>query len=255
MTPPTLTTNTDADCRYDGPLRPSRRDTARSVATDDKPVAADAKWCNSFAVLRYRSLLGTVVGAHNYPAANTGCAGDAVGTPTAAAVAVPERLLDSGEIVLLAIKPSPWFILFVSAKVLILAVIVVLAWPYVVFTAELEQFRPLVYKIATIVALGRLAIAMLQWLHRTYVLTNKRIIRIAGVLHITVFEAPLARIQNTVLDLSLAQRVVRIGTIGFATAGTGVIDAYWSYIAQPLRVYAKIRSAIHHAQQGGDRGL
>src|SRR3989304_3816056 len=118
---------------------------------------------------------------------------------------VPAHLLDRDEIVILAVKPSLWFVLFVSARWLALAgVVIVLAAlfdePFMLDTLTLVEG-------ALALAAARVGIALLQWASRLYVLTNRRVIRVRGILRVDVFECQLSRIQNTFLILNWYERV------------------------------------------------
>jgi len=164
---------------------------------------------------------------------------------------VPAHLLDEGEAVILAIKPSLWFILFASAKVfLVVAAVVFLAWRWEYVYRDLFSFLSFrtIYQIAAVVVAVQLAVSFVVWLSRLYVLTNRRVIRIKGVFNIDIFEAPLARIQNTYLTLAVYERPVGLGSIHFATAGTAAIEATWQNISQPLDVHEMIRRAMRNAR-------
>lgn len=164
---------------------------------------------------------------------------------------LPAHLLDGDEIVILAVKPSLWFIVFVSAKWLaaMVAVIVLVGW--------LGRYVPQVNRTMVIqaaVALGaaRLGLALLQWSARLYVLTNRRVMRLMGIFNVDLFECPLTKIQNTYLTLAWYERLTSLGTISFATAGTGGIEASWLNVYNPLEIHERLRSAINRAQRPGN---
>ena len=95
------------------------------------------------------------------------------------------------------------------------------------------------------VAAVRLFWQFLEWLSRVYVLTDRRVIRVKGVLRISVFEAPLRQIQHTAAQYSIRERIFGLGTIGFATAGTGVIEAAWEMVARPMEVHGAVVQALN----------
>ncbi|HOA74360.1 MAG TPA: PH domain-containing protein [Phycisphaerae bacterium] len=164
---------------------------------------------------------------------------------------IPAHLLDGDEIVIFAIKPSLWFILFTSARWLIaLAVVIALtAW---VGPLVPGVNPPLVIKAALALAAARVGFALLQWVSRLYVLTNRRIMRLRGIFNVDLFECQLNKIQNTFLTLSWYERLVGLGSISFATAGTGGVEASWINLHNPLEVHERVRSAIHRAQKYGN---
>jgi hypothetical protein len=171
--------------------------------------------------------------------------------PVAAAELVPEHLLDGGEVVILAIKPSLWFIVFASARFLLAMVLVMAIAPWVaplIPGSETSHF----VKVAAALAAGRLGFAVLEWASRLYVLTNRRVMRIRGIFNINLFECALARVQNTYLTLAWYERLTRLGTISFATAGTSSLEASWLHCAHPLEVHEQVRAAIRRARGQGN---
>ena len=97
----------------------------------------------------------------------------------------------------------------------------------------------------------KVTIAVLVWLSRIYVLTDRRIIRQRGILHVNVFECALDRVQNTYLDFTWEQRLLGLGTIAFLTAGTAQVEAAWAYVADPLRRHREIVEAVRQAREAG----
>jgi hypothetical protein len=172
-----------------------------------------------------------------------GAGGEAAVVPPAAAM-LPAELIQPGEIIILLLKPSPWFILLEPLRSLttLAVVFVVASW--------LSRFEFLTLGkrelISAFVVLGgiRLFWQFLEWLGCVYVLTDRRVIRVRGVLRIHVFEAPLKNIQHLTLYFSVRERLFGLGTLGFATAGTGVVEAYWRMIAKPREVYRMVVEAM-----------
>ena len=163
---------------------------------------------------------------------------------------VPECLLAGDEIVLLAVKPSLWFIPLRSGPWLLTCALVAgLTWWLGHHGFGLDVAR-LGLQSALAVALVRVSVAMFQWACRLYVLTNRRVMRIKGVLHVNVFECPLVKIQNTYLDFTLTQRLVRIGSIHMQTAGTGGGNAVWEHLSQPTLIHTRLRNAIGRSDRG-----
>jgi uncharacterized membrane protein YdbT with pleckstrin-like domain len=165
----------------------------------------------------------------------------------AAAKTVPAQLLAGGEVVLLAVKPSLWFVLFVSFNWLLAAAVVVTA---VAVSAVPAAWRAPLIQVAIAAAAARVLVAMLQWVSRLYILTDRRIMMVRGVFHVDLFECSLAKIQHTHLSFRVYERLLRLGSIGFATAGTGAVEAVWLHIARPLAVHQLIREAIERAKRG-----
>lgn len=157
-----------------------------------------------------------------------------------AAAMLPMELLQPGELIILLLKPSPWFIVLAPLKTLV--VLVLLMFTAGVVNAQFDLgIAPRDLVLTTIGLVGaRLFWQFLEWLSRVYVLTDQRIIRVRGVLRVYVFEARLREIQHTEMLFSVRERVFALGTIGFATAGTAVNEAYWQMVAYPLEVHQKV---------------
>lgn len=157
-----------------------------------------------------------------------------------AAAMLPTELLQPGEIIILLLKPSPWFILLAPLKTLFLLVLLVLG-----FGAANAQFNlGVATRDIVLVGVGLVGIRLfwqfLEWLSRVYVLTDQRLIRVRGVLRVFVFECRLHEVQHTELLFSLRERPFGLGTLGFATAGTATLEAYWEMVAQPLEVHQRV---------------
>jgi len=160
---------------------------------------------------------------------------------------VPAHLLDGGEIVILAIKPSLWFVPLTSARWILLGIGLLAA-------ANISWISPHVagyLRMAGYLGVaGRLGWAMLQWVSRLYVLTNRRVMRLRGVFNVELFQCELTRIQSLVLSASWPERLVRSGTIIIQTAGAlGSVggSAAWRMITRPLEVHQKLNDAIRRA--------
>ena len=156
---------------------------------------------------------------------------------------IPQKLITEGEVVILALKPSLWFILLVSGRWLIAAAAVIAT---VQVSGEyLDRSWALrLVQGAILVAAVRLVIAAMEWLGRVYVLTDRRVMRLKGVVRIDLFECQLSRIQQVVLTAPLAERVVLCGTLLFYTAGTDTFDAAWETLAHPIAVYRTVMEAV-----------
>jgi len=164
---------------------------------------------------------------------------------------LPAQLLDGDEIVIFAVKPSLWFVLFTSARWLLVmgVVIALIGW----LGDQVPGLnRLLVIKAAVALAGARLGFALLQWVSRLYVLTNRRIMRLRGIFNVDLFECQLNKIQNTYLAMAWYERLAGLGSISFATAGTGGVEASWTNVNTPLELHERVRSAIHRARKYGE---
>ncbi|MFQ5429618.1 MAG: PH domain-containing protein [Phycisphaerae bacterium] len=177
-----------------------------------------------------------------------GPSGHAVGF--AAENMVPSHLLDGGEVVHFAIKPSAWFIPLESAWWLgAAALIAALSRTNVVS----PPYHGYLVQLAVLLAGLKLGWTTLEWVSRLYVLTNRRVMSIRGVFRVEMFECALDRIQNTFLTLSPGERVCRVGTVTVQTAAAPTGTGSWRMVSRPLEVHEQLREAITRARNFGGR--
>jgi membrane protein YdbS with pleckstrin-like domain len=109
--------------------------------------------------------------------------------------------------------------------------------------------------IGLIVAGMRLSWAALDWWMHAFALTDRRVIARRGILRTALYEAPLSRVQNTIVVQSLRERLFGLGTIGFATAGRGTFDAFWEMVASPFKVHRTVLDALErYGRRGPEHG-
>ncbi len=156
------------------------------------------------------------------------------------------HLLQPGETVILLLKPSLLFVPLASVSSLlgIAMVTFFLAWLERRFP-ELPGSDHMIIAMGVLLGTVRLLWQALEWSARLYVLTDRRIIRRRGVVRVSVFECPLANIQQTAVFQSLRERVFFLGTLCFATAGAASFIALWSYVQRPFEVQRTVAEAIN----------
>lgn len=168
---------------------------------------------------------------------------------TAVAVSRPvpqalQSVLHPDETVIMVLRPSPLYIVLSSLGTLVAAVIATLVLAY----AARHPWCPWSDAHAAGFGIGlasmRLGWAWLDWINHAYALTDRRVIARRGVIRTLLAEAPLSRIQNTIVIQSVRERVCFLGTLGFATAGRGTFDAFWESIPAPFDVHRKVLEAI-----------
>ena len=160
---------------------------------------------------------------------------------------LPGDLLADDETVIFAIKPSLWAIGFVSFRTVAVASLLALVTYILGPALHLGDYGLYLIELCGLVVLGRVGFALLQWASRTYVLTDRRVIRIRGVLTIDIFQSSLNRIQNTFMVLTLPERFFGLGDIEFTTAGTGAVEAVWRHLKNPLPIHHQLLRAMNAA--------
>lgn len=159
---------------------------------------------------------------------------------------IPGGVIDGGEIVILAIKPSMWRPLFDSAAWMVgswilAALLTILGKPIVGLSMTTT-----VQLVLMGGAVG-LAVAILRWIPTWYVLTNRRIIHIHGVRTPRIDSCELLEIRNTFVQVGIEEKVTNLGSITFVMDKASTRPRTWRSIQQPLEVHARVRRAIENA--------
>ena len=166
---------------------------------------------------------------------------------------LPAELLDGGEVVILARKPSLWFILFDSLQWIVAGAVVMVGAALAGGYMDMITHCTLIQGTVVVVAC-RVGIALLRWVSRFYVLTNRRILRIHGVLRAHILDIALTDVINTRVTVGRHERPVGLGTLRFACEHAAQHDTAWHNLAHPDEVHAEVRRAIERAidrQHGG----
>jgi hypothetical protein len=162
------------------------------------------------------------------------------------------RVLRDGELVLLLLRPSRWFILLSSLK--FLAIVLILMILAVVFDERLHYRSRQYVEIGGFLMAGRLMWGVLQWMGRLFILTDLRIIRLSGVFSINSYECPLRKVARTLLERTFKEQLVRIGTIVIVPQEEEFAIGYWQMVPRPKEVQQRIATAVSRAKQGGVGG-
>lgn len=175
-------------------------------------------------------------------------------------------LTPPGERVLMAARPSFRYILVKGLPDAFpgfaLALLASLAQPPVVRAAggldrSLAVWTDRVF--AVLIAAGatyaclRLIWAALDWFARDHILTEARLVALRGVVHTVRFDLPLRRVQHLAVSRSLLERLLGVGTIAAASAGTDGHEIVWRSVARPDDVLSMIRQRTDTVARAGDR--
>ena len=158
------------------------------------------------------------------------------------------QVLRDGELILLLLRPSRWFILLTSLR--FLAIVALAMALTVIFEDKLHGKRQYL-EIGVLLIVGRLAWGVLQWMSRLYILTDMRIIRLSGIFSVEVFDCPLRKVARTLLDISFTERLCRIGTIAIIPQDEEMPIGHWQMVANPKQVHEQIIATISRAKQLG----
>jgi hypothetical protein len=160
------------------------------------------------------------------------------------------HILQDGEIVLLIVKPSAWFILVSPMRFLAAVLIFVIAG--VLLGGRLEGKNLLYFiDVGIFLMAGRLMWATLQWMGQVYVLTDRRILTLSGIFSIDIFDCPLRKVARTRIAYTTRERVFRLGTIQIIPSSDEMPDSAWQMVAKPAEVHEMLVATINKSKQGG----
>ncbi|GJM24142.1 MAG: hypothetical protein DHS20C16_05570 [Phycisphaerae bacterium] len=159
---------------------------------------------------------------------------------------IADQILDGGETVLLAIKPSLWFVLFDAARWIVLGATLLLISTFSSFEVTWVA-RQTIGQLGAAIIIVRLGMAFLRWVSRFYILTNRRVMRVRGVFKVDILSCPLLSIRRTEIMIGPHEKVTRLGTILFASDEVPCDDFHWFQINKVEEVHERIRRAIDRA--------
>lgn len=89
---------------------------------------------------------------------------------------------------------------------------------------------------------------VLEWLSRAYLLTDRRITVGAGVVGRAAADIPLRNVQHVTATQSVLERLLGLGTVGVATAGSDGPAIRWLMVADSARLMQMVRDQVDRAQ-------
>ena len=172
---------------------------------------------------------------------------DSASPPAQISTVAAEELLDGGEVILLAIKPSGWFVLLSSWPVVAVAGVVA-AGAFLAGSALPAWLPKASLYLLCLALLGlRLLFACAQWVGRLYLLTNRRVMCIQGVIRVHIEDRVLKQIQRTAVAATSAERLVSVGSLLFEDVDGKTLDLAWLCLSRPGEVQEAVEDAIRRA--------
>ena len=101
--------------------------------------------------------------------------------------------------------------------------------------------------VAGVIVVGFALVVLVGFIRRistVYTITNQRLRIKRGILSKRIQQTRIDRVQNVNTDQSLIDRLLRVGTVDFDTAGTDDSDFTFAGVSNPSRVV----QAVDHAQ-------
>lgn len=164
-----------------------------------------------------------------------------------------DSLLGEREKIIL-VAHQHWFIL-IRAIVLEIIIILILIALTIIAGTSITEFALLIGALGTILLLLPLATMIrdvLDWTNRQYIVTNRRVIQISGILNKNVTDSALAKVTDVKMEQSATGRLFNYGDIEILTASEFGVNLF-QRIAEPIIFKIAMLNAKEHLEQG-DRG-
>jgi len=154
---------------------------------------------------------------------------------------------DEGEVVILAVKPSGWYVFLLSAPIMLIAAIVAggLVISVRVFELPVPGRLAVLVPICMVAACLRLFWACSQWTGRLYVLTNRRALRVTkGLLRTETFSCPLTLVKSLSIHTSTGEKFFGLSTLDFEIEQRDASDGLWTCLANAADVETVVAEAV-----------
>ncbi|MBE9474466.1 MAG: PH domain-containing protein [Chloroflexi bacterium] len=161
-----------------------------------------------------------------------------------------ESLLGEREKIIL-IAHQHWFIL-VRAIVLEIIIILILIALTIIAGANLSEFALLIGAVGTILLLLPLSTMIrdiLDWTNRQYIVTNRRVIQISGILSKNVTDSSLVKVTDVKMEQSAFGRLFNYGDIEILTASEFGVNLF-RRIEEPIVFKTTMLNAKERLEQG-----
>ncbi len=162
-----------------------------------------------------------------------------------------ESLLGEREKIIL-IAHQHWFIL-VRAIVFEIVIILILIALTITAGAYLSEFALLIGAVGTILLLLPLSTMMrdiLDWTNRQFIVTNRRVVQISGILNKNVTDSSLVKVTDVKLEQSAFGRLFNYGDIEILTASEFGVNLF-RRIEEPIIFKIAMLNAKERLE-GGD---
>jgi hypothetical protein len=160
-----------------------------------------------------------------------------------------DGLLSTGERIVHREKQH-WFVFIWGSRYTILAVIVAVV--LLVLKNNLSQpWQDILNYVAIALFIGGLAVlfwTILQYINLEYVVTNRRVIEVSGVLNKRTTDSSLEKINDAILTQSIFGRIFGFGDLDILTASESGISRF-RMLVQPVRFKRAMLDAKHEYER------
>ena len=161
---------------------------------------------------------------------------------------IAREAMEDGEIVILVTRPSARLIpAFAAGPMLLLLIAAVAVWVVsrgVEFLSE-EKADGMLLMLAC-VAMLVIAVQVYRWRSRLYILTNRRVIRLTGIIRMSRRQRMLTEVTNVEVILFPPEHLTGLGSVCFQTRDGFAHDLRWGNLAHAETVAAEIRKAMRY---------
>lgn len=164
-----------------------------------------------------------------------------------------DSLLSKRERIILVARQH-WFIL-VGAIVFEVVIILVLISLTILAGVYWVQFALLIGAIGTILfllPLSSMVRDILDWMNRQYIVTNRRVLQISGILNKNVTDSSLVKVTDVKMSQSALGRFFDYGDIEILTASEFGVNLF-RRIDEPIGFKIAMLNAKEELEQGEDR--
>lgn len=154
---------------------------------------------------------------------------------------LPKQIaLSENEEVIFVEKPSPAFsliVVVVPLPLILIAIIVTL-----IKKPPATLFFLVFYALLVL-------LFFLPWRFTYYILTDKQLIKLKGILRKDFISIDLRKVQDIRIKQGIEQRLFKCGTISITTAGTAGVEMKWENVSNPWEIHRKIKTAVEQAKR------
>ena len=161
-----------------------------------------------------------------------------------------ESLLGDREKIIM-VAHQHWFILMSSIVLEIIIILIIIALT-IAAGAYLPEFALLIGAIGTILLLLPLSTMVrdiMGWMNRQFIITNRRVIQISGILNKNVTDSSLVKVTDVKMDQSAMGRLFDYGDIEILTASELGANLF-RRIDEPIHFKTAMLNAKERIEQG-----
>jgi len=163
-------------------------------------------------------------------------------------------ILQNGEEIILAVRPSIWFVFLRSLPgMMFMVVILASLWIFDRFGGSVSGSTVTVLVIVGLACTAMQIIrAAVRWRGRFYVLTNLRLLTFHGGFRQEVYECVLQRVTDVVVVYYGIERAFGLGSLAFTIEASPYARPGWIHIRGVDRILEEVGRAVARARGTGN---